>query len=564
MQVRASRSGCQAHATKRDVKALKAALPSRSRCVPFRSSSSIISSRASGCPPTVSTSAAATATVVPPARDVQPSATPSAESEQFVWAQNWFPVAVVECLDSSRPHPFTLMGKDLVLWRDGGGTWRAFEDACPHRLVPLSEGRIEKDGTLLCAYHAWRFDGGGKCTSIPQVEGKEAAERAFSSPRSCARVFPTQEAQGLLWVWGESGPSAAADSAGKGPALIPEMEELPSSRVQPLPWFFRDLPYSYDFFVENVTDPAHVNVSHHNVAGNRYAPDQYFSVDPLREVSAAGGFKYAVKSRAPVTNVSTSSTEFLPPSLVKIKVEYSDGAALILALYSCPTTPGHNRHVGRQILIKTPEGKMPRGLAFFALPMPKWLGHATASVFLHQDQVFLHQQERIVAGRSAASHTAKYFMPAPSDNMTVAFRTWLGQHAGGGVPYAGGRTTPAPIDRSKESLFDTYHTHTAQCAICKPALGRLQAARTAAVVLGAAALVAALMVTGVAAAAKAAAAAAAGAAAADAALSALASLPPLQAVIAAAVALAAAAAVRVLDGIIGLMHRYEFSHADNH
>ena len=37
-------------------------------------------------------------------------------------------------------------------------------------------------------------------------------------------MFPTQEAQGLLWVWGESGPSAAADSAGKGPALIPEME----------------------------------------------------------------------------------------------------------------------------------------------------------------------------------------------------------------------------------------------------------------------------------------------------------------------------------------------------
>eukprot|EP00198_Chlamydomonas_reinhardtii_P008643 XP_001697980.1 rieske iron-sulfur cluster 55 kDa protein of chloroplast inner membrane translocon [Chlamydomonas reinhardtii] len=551
MQVRASRSGCQAHATKRDVKALKAALPSRSRCVPFRSSSSIISSRASGCPPTVSTSAAATATVVPPARDVQPSATPSAESEQFVWAQNWFPVAVVECLDSSRPHPFTLMGKDLVLWRDGGGTWRAFEDACPHRLVPLSEGRIEKDGTLLCAYHAWRFDGGGKCTSIPQVEGKEAAERAFSSPSKPRRVCVCVCA--YVCVKGREAykmrPALPLRACSFLPAPLPlTVFELPSSRVQPLPWFFRDLPYSYDFFVENVTDPAHVNVSHHNVAGNRYAPDQYFSVDPLREVSAAGGFKYA--SRAPVTNVSTSSTEFLPPSLVKIKVEYSDGAALILALYSCPTTPGHNRHVGRQILIKTPEGKMPRGLAFFALPMPKWLGHATASVFLHQDQVFLHQQERIVAGRSAASHTAKYFMPAPSDNMTVAFRTWLGQHAGGGVPYAGGRTTPAPIDRSKESLFDTYHTHTAQCAICKPALGRLQAARTAAVVLGAAALVAGGCP-------------AAGAAAADAALSALASLPPLQAVIAAAVALAAAAAVRVLDGIIDAMPMSMCSVDDN-
>lgn len=162
MQVRASRSGCQAHATKRDVKALKvhcvrygaqrqaselgptlfnsrsdfarpalqAALPSRSRCVPFRSSSSIISSRASGCPPTVSTSAAATATVVPPARDVQPSATPSAESEQFVWAQNWFPVAVVECLDSSRPHPFTLMVRagERGTAREQGGVGRGAGD----------------------------------------------------------------------------------------------------------------------------------------------------------------------------------------------------------------------------------------------------------------------------------------------------------------------------------------------------------------------------------------------------------------------------------------------------
>lgn len=39
----------------------------------------------------------------------------------------------------------------------------------------------------------------------------------------------------------------------------------------------------------------------------------------------------------------------LPLLLPRIKVEYSDGAALILALYSCPTTPGHNRHVGRQV-----------------------------------------------------------------------------------------------------------------------------------------------------------------------------------------------------------------------
>jgi nitrite reductase/ring-hydroxylating ferredoxin subunit len=42
---------------------------------------------------------------------------------------------------------------------------------CSHffRLAPLSEGRIESDGTLQCSYHGWRFNSEGKCTEIPQV-----------------------------------------------------------------------------------------------------------------------------------------------------------------------------------------------------------------------------------------------------------------------------------------------------------------------------------------------------------------------------------------------------------
>lgn len=105
----------------------------------------------------------------------------------------WYPVAILKFTAQDRPQPFTLLGRDIVLWNDGTA-WRAFEDKvgvpmhscpaflcasshnsvplqpqCPHRLAPLSEGRIEKDGTLLCAYHAWRFDGSGNCTSIPQA-----------------------------------------------------------------------------------------------------------------------------------------------------------------------------------------------------------------------------------------------------------------------------------------------------------------------------------------------------------------------------------------------------------
>ena len=42
----------------------------------------------------------------------------------------------------------------------------AFEDRCPHRLAPLSAGRVE-GGRLRCPYHGWEFDRHGRCTLIP-------------------------------------------------------------------------------------------------------------------------------------------------------------------------------------------------------------------------------------------------------------------------------------------------------------------------------------------------------------------------------------------------------------
>jgi phenylpropionate dioxygenase-like ring-hydroxylating dioxygenase large terminal subunit len=41
------------------------------------------------------------------------------EKELFQWTKQWYPVAVVDFLDPSRPHAMQLLGKDIVLWRDG-------------------------------------------------------------------------------------------------------------------------------------------------------------------------------------------------------------------------------------------------------------------------------------------------------------------------------------------------------------------------------------------------------------------------------------------------------------
>ena len=63
------------------------------------------------------------------------------------------------------------------------------------RLAPLSEGRVEADGTLLCAYHAWRFNGRGACTSIPQALNSQQELLARSNERACATAYPTRVEQ---------------------------------------------------------------------------------------------------------------------------------------------------------------------------------------------------------------------------------------------------------------------------------------------------------------------------------------------------------------------------------
>ena len=128
---------------------------------------------------------------------VERGAKPSAAEEgavgkdQFIFTKQWYPVAVVEFLDKKKPHPLQLMGKDLVMWLDvTTNKWNVFEDACPHRLAPLSEGRIEPDGTLLCTYHAWRFNARGECTSIPHARKEREAELCVRYVEKSAPVLP--------------------------------------------------------------------------------------------------------------------------------------------------------------------------------------------------------------------------------------------------------------------------------------------------------------------------------------------------------------------------------------
>eukprot|EP01035_Chromulina_nebulosa_P016951 gene16951-22443_t len=323
--------------------------------------------------------------------------TPKDPPETFSWTKQWYPIAVSEYTDKTKPNELDLLGNKVVLWYDGN-KWNTFADVCPHRGVPLSQGRVEKNGELLCAYHAWTFDNTGKCTNIPQVDEK-IKESLLENTKTCAIVYPTQELQGLIWVWGEGGrigSNVSLEAALKSPQLVEELSDPQyKDRVIPYKYGFRHIPYGWDMFMENVQDPAHVPVAHHNIVGSRYKDAEPFTLERTKSLTEIPkeegglfdpafpsdvGYNHIVKYAKPKETISTF--DFRPPTLNKIVAEYPSGARTLLVLYATPTKPGYCKHIGTNILIKGRDGSLPAGLGLFAKPLPTWFLHALASTFL--------------------------------------------------------------------------------------------------------------------------------------------------------------------------------------
>eukprot|EP00741_Cyanophora_paradoxa_P003158 tig00000681_g3067.t1 len=197
----------------------------------------------------------------PAASETRPAEQPASAAQTFDWRKQWYPVTPLVDFPVGTPYRFSLFDEPLVLWRaDEDDQIRCVEDRCPHRAVPLSEGRVVPRsegcgaGTLECGYHGWQA---GKCLRIPQLP----AEVPINEARTCIKSYQVTVKQGLVWLWadaGSEGPEEAIPSPDHRP---PDMEYVD---------VVRDLCVHYTVLVENVIDPTHVPFSHHSVQGNRY------------------------------------------------------------------------------------------------------------------------------------------------------------------------------------------------------------------------------------------------------------------------------------------------------
>ncbi|AFY48534.1 ring-hydroxylating dioxygenase, large terminal subunit [Nostoc sp. PCC 7524] len=379
------------------------------------------------------------------------------DPERFDWQEVWYPVHYVEDLDKSQPTRFTLLERDIVLWWDKNEqTWRAFADQCPHRLAPLSEGRINEDGWLECPYHGWAFSGTGKCERIPQ---QAAGDKAETSLRACVNSLPTTVRQGLLFVY----PGRAENAAQTTVPIVDALEEDADG------WVclntFRDIPYDALTLMENVLDSSHIPYTHHRTVGNRA------NVSPVNlEVVESGkwGFKGIWEEGPRKGTLGKQDTTFIAPGLMWHDLTSKQFGRTLTVVYATPIRKGECRLFARFPFKFS--SKIP---GLFIKLTPRWYSHIGQNGVLEDDQIFLHYQERYLEQRGGSANLNKaFYLPTKADAFVAQLHSWRQQYHA--EPFPGQTLTP-PL--TKEALLDRYHSHTKQCASCRTALKNFQRLR---------------------------------------------------------------------------------------
>ena len=178
-------------------------------------------------------------------------------SDDHVFPLTWYAVMQAKAL-TTKPIKRTLLGKDVVLYRDHKGHVRCLEAYCSHRGADLSLGKCVDD-QIHCVYHGWAFDQDGQCRSIPAHPDRPIPDFAHIV------AYPTQERVGLIWIYPED----------KRLASPPDLEVFPELEDANFTLSFYEAKWQAHLtrVVESVLDIAHLAFVHKKTIGRRLQPE---------------------------------------------------------------------------------------------------------------------------------------------------------------------------------------------------------------------------------------------------------------------------------------------------
>lgn len=165
----------------------------------------------------------------------------------------WQPVMLSSEL-GDLPKTVTLLGEDLVLFRDKSGDLGLFHKHCIHRGASLEYGIIAEHG-LICCYHGWHYDIDGTLIRAGSEPEKSPLHR-----RVVQGAYPTHEFEGVIFAY--MGPTGDIPP-------FPKFDTLLDDRVEKIP-FSITTHCNWLQVYENTQDPIHVLHLHARSSGVQF------------------------------------------------------------------------------------------------------------------------------------------------------------------------------------------------------------------------------------------------------------------------------------------------------
>ncbi len=117
----------------------------------------------------------------------------------------WFGVSYSDELAISESRAIHYFNKELVLFRTEGGKAVVLDAYCPHLGAHLGHGINAEHGeggriqgeTIVCPFHAWRFDEDGKCAEVPYAKNIPPKVK----DKQCLYSYPVRELNQCIYIW---------------------------------------------------------------------------------------------------------------------------------------------------------------------------------------------------------------------------------------------------------------------------------------------------------------------------------------------------------------------------
>ncbi|MFV0297188.1 MAG: Rieske 2Fe-2S domain-containing protein [Hyphomicrobiaceae bacterium] len=160
----------------------------------------------------------------------------------------WVPVLLSEELGEpdGEPKRITVLGEELLAFRDSSGRVGVIDRYCPHRGASLWLGRNEECG-IRCVYHGWKFDVTGACVDMPTAHPDLNAKDKIR-----IKAYPAREWGGMIWAY--MGPAEVMPELPMMElALVPPSHRFVSKKWQDCNWVQA---------LEGSIDTAHFTYTH--------------------------------------------------------------------------------------------------------------------------------------------------------------------------------------------------------------------------------------------------------------------------------------------------------------